>query len=271
MMKKLLFAGVLIAAMNIGAANADAIDEAVAAATRTEANTARDKYRHPAETLRFFQVEPDMTVVEIWPGGGWYTEILGPLLAEEGQLYVAAFSDKAEGQPAYRARLNKALREKFEQNPEAYGDVQITHLHVPGETEIAPAGSADRVLTFRNVHNWFAAEEANVVFKSFFDALKPGGMLGVVEHRAKPGTDVETMKTSGYMTEEKVIQLAHDAGFELVEKSDINANPKDTADHPKGVWTLPPSLRLGDEDRAKYEAIGESDRMTLLFRKVKSD
>lgn len=264
-MKSILLASALLAGLSVTAI-ADPIDAAVAAATRSEANTARDQYRHPAETLRFFGVKPDMTVVEIWPGGGWYSEILGPLLAEDGQLYLAMFSDTAKG-PAYRARLNKALRDKVAANPEAYGEVKTTHLHIPGETDIAPAGSADRVLTFRNVHNWLAADEADAAFAAFYKALKPGGMLGVVEHRAKPGTDLDTMKTSGYVTEEKVIELARNAGFELAEKSDVNANPKDTADHPKGVWTLPPSLRLGDEDRVKYEAIGESDRMTLLFKK----
>ncbi|HEX6930480.1 MAG TPA: methyltransferase [Gammaproteobacteria bacterium] len=270
-MRTVLLAGVLLAAVQAnavaGGAPADPLDAAVAAETRSEKNLARDKYRHPAETLRFFQVHPGMTVVEIWPGGGWYTEILAPLLAKDGQLYTAVFSDKAEGQPAYRARLNQSLRNMFAAHPDVYGNVEITHLHVPGETDIAPAGSADRVLTFRNVHNWLAADDADAVFAAFFAALKPGGLLGVVEHRAKPGADLETMKTSGYVTEEKVVELAREAGFELVEKSEINANPKDTADHPKGVWTLPPSLRLGDEDREKYLAIGESDRMTLLFRK----
>lgn len=267
-MKKLLLAGVAFAVLgSADASAADEIDAAVAAPTRTEENVARDKYRHPAETLRFFGVEPDMTVVEIWPGGGWYTEVLAPLLAKDGQLYVAVFSDKAEGQPAYRARLNKSLRAKFKESPEIYAGVKITHLHIPGETEIAPANSADRVLTFRNVHNWLAAGEAGEVFKAFFAALKPGGMLGVTEHRAKPGTSLDVMKKSGYVTEEKVIELARGAGFELVKQSEINANAKDTADHPEGVWTLPPSLRLGEKDREKYLAIGESDRMTLLFRK----
>lgn len=264
-MKSMLLVSALLAGLSATAVAAP-IEQAVAAPTRSEANMARDQYRHPAETLRFFGIEPDMTVVEIWPGGGWYSEILGPLLAENGQLYLAMFSDTAKG-PAYRARLNKALRDKIEANPEAYGDVKLTHLHIPGETDIAPASSADRVLTFRNVHNWLAADEADAVFAAFYKALKPGGMLGVVEHRAKPDTDLETMKKSGYVTEEKVIELAGNAGFELAEKSDVNANPNDTADHPEGVWTLPPSLRLGEEDRAKYEAIGESDRMTLLFKK----
>lgn len=266
-MKKLLVCAVAGWVLSAPGFAADAIDTAVAADSRSERNVTRDKYRHPAETLRFFGVEPDMTVVEIWPGGGWYTEILAPLLADEGQLYVAVFSDKAEGQPEYRARLNQALRDKFKEYPDVYGGVEITHLHIPGETQIAPAGSADRVLTFRNVHNWLAADQAEAVFAAFFAALKPGGMLGVVEHRAKPGTDAETMKKSGYVTEAKVIELAEKAGFTLAEKSEINANPKDSAEHPRGVWTLPPTLRLGDKDREKYLAIGESDRMTLLFKK----
>lgn len=248
-------------------ATLEAISEAASAETRSEENLARDKYRHPVETLAFFRVEPGMTVVEIWPGGGWYTEILGPLLAEEGKLYAAAFSDKAPDQPAYRARLNKELREKLAAHPEAYASTEITQLHVPGETTIAPPGSADRVLTFRNVHNWLAGGFAPEVFDAFNVALKPGGLLGVVEHRAKPGTPLEDMKTSGYVTEAKVIELAEAAGFELVEKSEINANPNDTATHPRGVWTLPPTLRLGEQDRERYLAIGESDRMTLLFRK----
>lgn len=271
MNRSLLFGGVLaalapVAALAPATALADPIDAAVAAKTRSESNVSRDQYRNPARTLRFFGVEPDMTVVEIWPGAGWYTEILAPLLVDDGQLYVAMFSDKADG-PAYYKRLNQSLRDKFAEHPEVYGNVETTHLYIPGETDIAPAESADRVLTFRNVHNWLAADAAEEAFAAFFKALKPGGMLGVVEHRAKPGTDLETMKSSGYVTEKKVVELAESAGFELAEKSDINANPKDTADHPRGVWTLPPSLRLGDEDREKYLAIGESDRMTLLFRK----
>lgn len=245
----------------------DAILAAVAGEHRTPAYTERDPYRHPAATLDFFGVEPGQVIVEIWPGGGWYTEVLAPIVADEGTLYVAAFSDKAEGQPAYRARLNKALREKIAANPEVYGNVEITHLHIPGETDIAPAGSADRVLTFRNVHNWVAAGDAEEAFNAFYAALKPGGILGVVDHRAKPGTDLETMKKSGYVTEALVKELAAGAGFEFVESSEINANPKDSADHPRGVWTLPPSLRLGEENRDKYLEIGESDRMTLKFRK----
>lgn len=264
-MKKLY--AMLALLLAVAPASADPIDDAVADASRTEANVARDRYRHPAETLRFFQVEPDMTVVEIWPGGGWYTEILAPLLAEKGKLFVALYSDTAEGLPAYQPRLNKAMRDRFKADPAVYGKVEITHLHLPDETQVAPEGSADRVLTFRNVHNWLADDQAEDAFRAFFKALKPGGLLGVVEHRAKPGTDLETMKNSGYVTEEKVKELAKQAGFEFVAASEINANPKDDANHPRGVWTLPPTLALGEQDRERYLAIGESDRMTLLFRK----
>ena len=264
-MKKLY--AMLALLLAVAPASADPIDDAVAAASRTEANVARDRYRHPAETLRFFQVEPDMTVVEIWPGGGWYTEILAPLLAEKGKLFVALYSDTAEGLPAYQPRLNKAMRDRFKADPAVYGKVEITHLHLPDETQVAPEGSADRVLTFRNVHNWLADDQAEDAFRAFFKALKPGGLLGVVEHRAKPGTDLETMKNSGYVTEEKVKELAKQAGFEFVAASEINANPKDDANHPRGVWTLPPTLALGEQNRERYLAIGESDRMTLLFRK----
>ena len=264
--------GLLVAAATAPAAIAgegasDAILAAVAGDHRTPEYTARDPYRHPAATLDFFEVEPGQVIVEIWPGGGWYTEVLAPILAEEGKLYAAAFSDKAEGQPAYRERLNKALREKIAANPEVYGNVEITHLHIPGETDIAPAGSADRVLTFRNVHNFVMAGNAAEAFAAFYRALKPGGLFGVVDHRANPDATMEDMKKSGYVTEALVKELAANAGFEFVASSEINANPKDTADHPRGVWTLPPSLRLGEENREKYLEIGESDRMTLKFRK----
>ncbi|MDX1443274.1 MAG: methyltransferase [Gammaproteobacteria bacterium] len=245
----------------------DAIDKAVAGDHRTPEYVERDPYRHPAATLEFFEVEPGQVIVEIWPGGGWYTEVLAPIVSEDGKLYAAAFSDTAEGQPAYRARLNKALREKLASNEEVYGNVEITHLHIPGETDIAPAGSADRVLTFRNVHNFVMAGDGPAAFAAFYRALKPGGLLGVVDHRAKPDATMEDMQKSGYVTEALVKELAAEAGFEFVASSEVNANPRDTADHPRGVWTLPPTLRLGDENREKYEAIGESDRMTLKFRK----
>lgn len=232
---------------------------------RSEATQARDKFRHPVETLTFFDVQPEHTVVEIWPGAGWYTEILAPYLQDEGILYAAHFPQDADVD--YFKRSRKAFLDKLASDPDVYAKIVVTEFGPGTNTPIAPPRTADRVLTFRNVHNWLGQGFADDAFQAFYDALKPGGILGVVEHRAKPGTTLEQMEKSGYMTEAKVIELAEKAGFELVERSDINANPKDTADHPAGVWTLPPSLSLGDEDREKYQAIGESDRMTLKFRK----
>lgn len=234
---------------------------------RTPAFVARDVYRHPLQTLQFFDVQPDMTVVEIWPGGGWYAEILAPYLKEKGVYYSAGFSLTANRTPEWRKNFEQRLRDKFAADSEHFGAVRLSGLSVPEDTEIAPPHSADRVLTFRNVHNWLKGDYAEGVFEAMYRALKPGGILGVVEHRAKPGTSLEQMKESGYVTEAKVVELAEQAGFKLLERSEVNANPKDTADHPKGVWTLPPTLRLKDVDRDKYLAIGESDRMTLKFIK----
>jgi predicted methyltransferase len=232
---------------------------------RTPAYVLRDEYRNPVETLAFFQVEKNQAVVEIWPGGGWYTEILAPLLKEHGQFYAASFP--AETPVEYYKKSRAKYDAKLAANPEVYGAVKVTELAPPEFTDIAPMGSADRVLTFRNVHNWMKAGSAEGVFAAMHKALKADGLLGIVEHRAKPGTSFDDMIKSGYVTEAAVIKLATDAGFELVAASELNANSADTADHPKGVWTLPPSLRLGDTDKDKYLAIGESDRMTLLFKK----
>lgn len=261
-------AGVACAVSMSGAVSAESLQDAIKGDQRTPANVARDQYRHPEETLKFFQIEPNMTVVEIWPGGGWYTEILAPLLKDDGVLYTAHFAKDSKSN--YFKNSRKKFEEKLEANKETYGKVKLTEFVPGGEREIAPAGSADAVVTFRNVHNWMGGNNEQAAFKAFFKALKPGGVLGVVEHRAKPGTSREGMGNSGYMTQDYVVKLAENAGFVLEEASEVNANPKDTADHPKGVWTLPPSLRLGDEDKDKYMAIGESDRMTLRFRKPKS-
>lgn len=245
--------------------NNKAIEQAVSGDHRSAKNKARDQYRHPVETLSFFGFSPTMTVVEITPGGGWYTEILAPLLKEQGQFYAASFP--AETPVEYYKKSRAKYDAKLAADPEVYGAVIVTELAPPKFTDIAPMGSADRVLTFRNVHNWMKAGSAEGVFAAMHKALKADGLLGIVEHRAKPGTSFDDMIKSGYVTEAAVIKLAADAGFELVATSEINANPADTADHPKGVWTLPPSLRLGDTDKDKYLAIGESDRMTLLFKK----
>lgn len=243
------------------------IKKAVGSHVRSISNVMRDAARNPEQTLAFFAVEPQHTVVEIWPGGGWYTEILAPLLREDGK-YIAAHFDPDSSVDYFRKSLD-AYKEKLEKSPDVYDRVELTVLNFDPQTPIAPPESADRVLTFRNVHNWLSQgrDEAAVVFAKMHAALKPGGMLGLVEHRARIGTDLETMVRTGYVTEELIVELAEEAGFELLSRSPVNQNPRDTTNHPEGVWTLPPTLRLGDENRAQYLAIGESDRMTLLFVK----
>jgi predicted methyltransferase len=242
-----------------------ALEAAIAAPTRTPANVARDRYRHPVETLQFFGVEPDDTVVELWPGGGWYTEVLAPYLAAGGGTLYAAAPDW--GQSGI-AKLKAA-------NPALYGQIRTADFPAfDAEATRVPDGTADVVLTFRNVHNWrmgyrrddkqdYSAE----AFRQIYAMLKPGGILGVVDHRLPEDASDERERTSGYIKASTVRRLAEQAGFRLVGASEINANPKDTADWPDGVWTLPPSLRLGDQDRERYLAIGESDRMTLKFQK----
>lgn len=243
---------------------ADRLSQAMAGDHRTDKNRARDKYRHPKETLEFFGLKPDMTVVEIWPGGGWYSDILAPALKGSGKYY-AATHPRDTGQ-ANIERMLKGYDAKLKSRADVFGEVIPTEVGRK-KTVIAPPGSADMVLTFRNVHNWMKRGFASVIFQAMYDGLKPGGILGVVEHRADPEDFPDPQALSGYVQEEQIKQLAADAGFEFVAASEINANPKDTHKHPKGVWTLPPSLRLGDKDKEKYLAIGESDRMTLKFRK----
>ncbi len=267
----LVLAGLMVAAIPTPAVTAkvlsvEEIRATLSASHRRAKDRARDRYRHPAGTLAFFGLADNMTVVEVAPGRGWYTDIIAPLLLERGKFYAAGNALDVPGQREYRYPRQRAYNKKIAENPQIYGAVEVTSLTPPNHTRIAPPGKADLVLTFRNVHNWLK-EDPRLYFKAMYDALKPGGFLGVIEHRAKPGTSVEKMIESGYMTEAKVIEIAESVGFKLAEKSEVNANPKDTADHPKGVWTLPPSLRLKKQGRKKYLAIGESDRMTLKFRK----
>jgi predicted methyltransferase len=244
---------------------ASQLDQLVQASHRSEANVSRNNARHPAQTLDFFGLKPDMTAIEILPGGGWYTEILAPFLKDEGKLYAAHFSPNAS--LSYMPPSLGRFEEKLTANPDLYGKTIVRHLNPPHETAIAPPGSADMAMTFRNVHNWIMAGQQAEYFEAFYTALKPGGILGVVEHRAKPGSSMEVMETSGYVTEAYVKEIAAAAGFEFAGSSEINANAKDQTIYPQGVWTLPPTYQMGDENKAQFAAIGESDRMTLKFIK----
>ncbi len=241
------------------------LEELSAGDHRSDANIARNEFRNPVETLEFFGLRPDSTVIEIHPAGGWYTEIIAPYVRDQGRFYAAHFSPNSTS--ANQRRNLNAFEGKMASNRELYGHVTTRHLLPPHEIAIAPAESADLAMTFRNVHNWIMAGLEHEFFAAFYAALKPGGVLGVVEHRALPDAGMEVMETSGYVTEAYVKEVAAAAGFEFAGSSEINANPKDPTVHPRGVWTLPPSYRLGDTDREKYAAIGESDRMTLKFVK----
>lgn len=247
---------------------------AVAGDWRSAADKARDPYRHPAESLAFWGVEAGQTVVEFWPGAGWYTDILAPFLAATGgKLYAANLQVGEPPDPAVATAVN-AYKAKLAGNKRLYGDVEVTAFG-PTSGPVAPVGSADVALFLRNIHNWMAAGIAEKAFRDAFAALKPGGMLGVEEHRAEAGGVQDPLAASGYVQQDYVVQLAQEAGFRLAQASEINANSKDDHDHPFGVWTLPPT-RLSaprgeppkpDFDHAPYDAIGESDRMTLRFVK----
>ncbi len=242
------------------------LDQAIKGTHRSDSNRARDNYRHPKETLLFFGLKADMTVVEISPSAGWYSEILAPVLRDQGK-YIAAAPRVTEQSPEAMKRRDANYRQMMTGNPGLYGTPTIV-AYDPAAPEFAPKASADLVLTFRNVHNWAKAGTTAQMFSGFFDALKKGGTLGVVEHRAHPDTPFKAQIDSGYMTEAYVIDAATKAGFRLQASSDVNNNPRDTKDHPGGVWNLPPNLRdVPEQDRARYLAIGESDRMTLRFVK----
>jgi predicted methyltransferase len=237
-------------------------------AHRTAEQRARNRDRHPVETLTFFGIDNDMTVVELWPFGGWYASILAPLLRDNGKYYTAAMDPETTQER--ELNYNKQLQAMFEAEPALYDKVVVTAL-VPGNRDIAPAGTADMVLTFRNIHNWEWAGIGKAVFTEAYKALKPGGILGVVEHRADPDNVPELRPGMAYVGEDYAIELIESAGFVFLGSSEINANPQDTKDHPRGVWTLPPNYALGDQDRDKYTAMGESDRFTLKFMKPAAD
>ena len=250
---------------------ADTIAGALAGDWRSPADKARDVWRHPVESLQFWGLAPGMTVVEFWPGAGWYTDILAPYLAEtRGKLYAANLQPTDET----TTRIVEAYKARLAARPKLYGEVEVTAFG-PTSGPVAPDGSADLVLFLRNLHNWMAAGIADKAFKAAFAALKPGGVLGIEEHRAAPGKVQDVLAADGYVQTAFALQLAQEAGFKLAAQSEINANPKDTKDHPFGVWTLPPnrlSAPRGQSpkpgfDHSKYDAIGESDRMTLKLVK----
>jgi predicted methyltransferase len=230
---------------------------------RAPQNRARDVYRHPQQTLQFFGLRANQTLIEITPGNGWYSELLAPLLKDHGNYIAAVVQPSASD---YARKAAESLKQKYAADPAHYSAAHVIEYD-PQTPAFGKPASADVVLTFRNVHNWVLANDAPAMFKAFYEVLKPGGTLGVVDHRAKDGASVEAIKQSGYLPTAYIVELATQAGFTLAGESEINANPKDTKDYPQGVWTLPPTFRLGDQDRARYAAIGESDRLTLRFIK----
>lgn len=247
------------------AATLAALDRVLAGPTRSDASRQRDAARHPRETLQFFGIRADMTVMEVWPSGGWYAEILAPLLHDRGR-YLAAERDPLSS--PYANETVKALKLKFAAVPGAYDRAEITSLCPPTALSPAAPNSVDMVLTFRNLHNWLPKPEtAQSMLRAIYTVLKPGGTLGIVDHRADPSLPVDPSAKLGYVNTQAAIDLLQQAGFEYVGSSEINANPRDTRDYDQGVWTLPPTYRLGAKDRERYAAIGESDRFTLRFRK----
>jgi predicted methyltransferase len=243
------------------------LDSAVGNPQRTQAARARDVYRHPAQTLRFFELNPTQTVLEIAPGGGWYTDILAPYLHDAGRLYEAQYLSTSPDLAAEDQSTDQAYLRKLASAPASYGNVVVGTLHAGQFIGFDAHERFDRVLTFRNIHNWIKDGQLDANLRAFHDALKHGGELGVEEHRARPGSSVQQMIDTGYVTEAFVIERVEAAGFVLVGRSEINANARDTKDYPHGVWSLPPGYAGGDADRSRYAAIGESDRMTLRFVK----
>jgi predicted methyltransferase len=248
------------------AATEASIRAALAGNQRKDAERGRDVARHPLETLAFFGLRSDATVVELWPGGGYYTAILAPVLAERGKLLVTHFDPQAD--PANEdTQEAHAILDRLAGTPAVFGRVEA-HPISAKDFSFGPDASADFVLTFRNVHNWIESGYAEQVFAAAARVLKPGGVLGVEEHRGKPGMTTAQIRDTGYVPEDEVVQLATRAGLKLAGSSEINANARDTKDYPHGVWSLPPTLAGKDVDREKYLAIGESDRMTLRFVKA---
>jgi predicted methyltransferase len=243
-----------------------ALDNILAGSQRSAENSARDRFRHPKDTLLFFGVRPEMTVLEVWPEPGWYTEIIAPLVRERGKYYAAVITP--DPQSKYVTERLSDYQRKLASKPDVYGAVAVVTFPSDGG-DVVPPGSLDMAVTFRNIHNWMAQDSAGQAFATLYKALKPGGVLGVVEHRGNSAVAQDPKAKSGYVNEDYAIRLIEGQGFRLVGESQVNANPKDTKDYEQGVWTLPPTYRLGDQDRQKYADIGESDRFTLKFVKPK--
>ena len=261
-MKHLIKVGLILSLfLGIYSLEAHDLKQSVESQERDSKNIKRDIFRHPYETLNFFGIKPEMTLVELSPGAGWYTEILAIFMYDQGRLITAHY-DPTQGD------YQKRSRESYESllsGSSIYKKVEVVNLG----SKLSQDESVDAVLTFRNLHNWLGTSEPSIktIFTQSYEVLKSGGIFGVVEHRAHPETSIDEMKESGYVTEELAIKLARNTGFKFIGSPEINSNSKDTKDHPKGVWTLPPAYRLKDKDKQKYQEIGESDRMTLLFKK----
>lgn len=273
-MKRLIitsaFAVFIFSIQSVSALDAELASRLEAASTgehRSDKNKARNKYRHPIETLGFFGLEPTMTILEIAPGGGWYTEILAPAMRDSGVYIAGSYDVEIEGQPKYRYRQHQALLDQISNQPELYGQIKVANYSPPESRKLWQADLVDMVLTFRSSHGWLRSGIIDDVYSDFFKVVKPGGTLGVVQHRAPEEGDAVEWAKKGYVPESRIISAAEKAGFVLDEKSEINANSKDLKDNDEGVWRLPPTLSLADKDREKYLAIGESDRMTLRFKK----
>lgn len=252
------------------------VEQAMLGAHRSAENLARNRYRHPVGALAFFGLRDGMTVLEMWPGAGWYTEVLAPVLRNHGQFLVASYDLGVAEQPQYRFGLHQQLLDKFAANPGIYDQVAVIPFSPPQSASLGAAASVDLVLTFRAIHGWIADDLAGQIFAEMARVLKPGGVLGVVQHRADQGTDAQATAENGYVPEDAVIALARSAGLYLEARSEVNANPADSKDYPDGVWSLPPGLVVCEKITAEAEkeacistwrAIGESDRMTLRFRK----
>jgi len=257
--------GITLGLLVAGSAMAQDLDQlwgAVAGEHRSAANVARNEYRNPFQTLAFFGVEPHHTVIEVFPGAGWYTEILAPYLRDQGKL-IAALYPRDENAAPFMINSGNAYEAFLNAQPEIYDQVEMTVLTPGAQSVLAESGTVDYILDFRNAHNWFGwgSEE---MLSSWYDALKPGGMVGIIDHRMDPAREAG----NGYIHEQELITVMESNGFRFVESSEVNANPRDTKDHPGGVWNLPPTLRaVTDENRAHFMAIGESDRLTMKFMK----